>query len=108
MTLRHDLDGFVLDAVGFDADQLDAILTWLNEPDSDWRDRFERRVERTEVLGALLRLVRGGMVSVWVPSREMDDYVECGEGVWPASWPVGELHFDLTGRGRVRFLNRDS
>ena len=107
MTFRHAIDGFVMDAIAFDADQLDGILAYLNEPESEWRRSSERRAQRAEVLAALLRLVRSGSVSVWVPNPTGDDFVECGEGVWPDG-PMGELYFDLTGRGMVRYLNWDS
>jgi len=105
MPQNNPLDGFVLDAISFDAEQIDAIVAYLNTTDSDWRDRFERVVQRPEVLASLMRLVRDRLVEVRVP--EGNDFVEYGEGVWPDR-PLGEMYFDLTGRGRVRYLNWDS
>jgi hypothetical protein len=100
------LDGFVLDAVSFDAEDLNAIVAFLNDPESEWRARFERTVQRPEVLASLMRLVRDGLLEVWIPSPDGGDLVACDEGVWPDR-PIGELSFDLTGRGRVRYLNWD-
>lgn len=103
---RSPIDFFVLDAIAFDAEQLDDIVKYLNEPDSDWRDRFERLIQPIEVQAALMRLVKDGSVEVHVFDTTANDYLSCGEGVWPARH-LNEMFFDLTGRGRVLYLNLD-
>jgi hypothetical protein len=55
---------------------------------------------------SLMRLVRNGLVEVQVLDPASNDFIEYGEGVWPDG-PVGSMYFDLTGRGRVRYLNWD-
>ncbi len=104
---RSPIDYYVLDAICFDAEQLDDMVAFLNESDSEWRSRFERSIQRPEVLAALMRLVRDGLIAVAVPDPAGEDLEVCGEGVWPAR-PIGEMFFDLTGRGQVLYLNWDS
>ena len=103
---RQPIDYFILDAISFDAEQLDDMVAFLSNPDSDWMFRFERPPQRLEVQAALMRLVKDGSVEVHVPDGTGDDLVECGVGVWPAR-PVTEMYFDMTGRGRVLYLNWD-
>jgi hypothetical protein len=106
MSLGESLDQYVVDAIAFDAEQLDSIVEYLNDPDSEWSVRFERKVQRPEVLMSLMRLVRNGLVEVQVLDSASNDFIEFGEGVWPPN-PVASMYCDLTGRGRVRYLNWD-
>ncbi len=104
---RATLDGFVLDAIGWDAEQVPDIVKFLNESDSEWMSRFERPVQQPEVLAALMRLVKDGAVLIRFFDEEANDYVAGPVGIWPEML-YADMYFDLTGRGQVLFLNWDS
>ena len=106
MPKTRPVDGLILEAVSFDAETFDEIVAYLNGPDSEWRYRFERNAQRTEVLVALTRLVREGSIEVHLPRPDGLDVESCGEGVWPDR-PVEQLFFELTGRGWLLCLNSD-
>lgn len=105
MRHRQPLDYFVLDALSFDEEQFDQIVAYLNDAESEWRHRYERVVQRPEVLASLMRLVKDGLVVV-----QLDEHIAEGtdprEGVWPDK-PLTEMYFNITGRGEVLYLNWD-
>lgn len=105
---RAQLDFHVLDAIGNDADLYDDILKHLNDPVTGWRAENGRQIQGAEVHAALLRLVRDGLVEVHIVDVAKNDLMDCGEGVWPPDCSLAEMFFDMTGRGRVLYLNWES
>jgi hypothetical protein len=105
---RAPLDFHVLDAIAFGADLYEDIIRHLNEAVTGWRAEYGRSIQPAEVHAALQRLVRDGLVEVELLDTTENDFVECGEGVWPVDRQLDEMFFDMTGRGRVRYLNWDS
>ncbi len=105
---RSPVDYHVLDAILHDADLYDDILRYLNESEFSWHAEYGRILQPVEVQVALLRLVQDGLVEVSLIDPVENDFVECGERVWPADKQLSEMFFDVTGRGRVRYLNWDA
>ncbi len=105
---RSQLDYHVLNAIVFDADLYEDILKYLNESEISWRAETGRTVQPVEVQVALLRLVQAGLVEVHLIDPVENDFVDCGERVWPADKQITEMFFELTGRGRVLYLNWDN
>jgi hypothetical protein len=105
---RAPLDFHVLDAIANDADLYDDILKHLNDESTGWRAETGRPVQGAEVHAALLRLVRDHLVEVHLVDTAKNDFVGCGEGVWPPNTSLADMFFDLTGRGRVLYLNWES
>lgn len=104
---RSRLDYFVLDAISFDAEQLDQIVEFLNDPESAWAaETDDQKVHSTEIQAALMRLVKDKLIFVLYFDPAANDFIHCDEGVWPPK-PIAELYFDHTGRGRVLYLNWD-
>lgn len=104
---RSSLDYHVLDAILHDADLYDDILKYLNESEFSWHAEYGRTLQPIEVQVALLRLVQHGLVEIRVIDPVENDFVDCGERVWPADRQLSEMFFDATGRGRVLYLNWD-
>jgi hypothetical protein len=105
---RSQIDFHVLDAIAFGADLYEDIIKHLNEAVTGWRAEHGRTIQPAEVHAALLRLVHDGLVEVHLLDVAENDIVGCGEGVWPADKQLAEMFFDMTGRGRVRYLNWDN
>ena len=101
---RSPIDYHVLDAVMMGADLYADMVTYLNGADSLWRIEHDRPLQSAEVFASLQRLVRDGFVEVQLLDQVENDFVSCGEGVWPNN-DLAEMFFEVTGRGRVVFLN---
>jgi hypothetical protein len=104
---RSHLDYHVLDAIINDCDLYEDMMHFLNESEFSWHAEYGRTLQPVEVQVALLRLVQEGLVEVSLIDPVENDIVECGERVWPADKQLSEMFFDLTGRGRVLYLNWD-
>jgi hypothetical protein len=104
---RAAIDLFVLDAIAFDADTYEAILEYLNDKVTGRQDEHGGPIHPVEVQTALLRLVRDGFVEVSLFESPTVGHVGCGERIWPPNRELAEMWFDLTGRGRVLYLNWD-
>jgi len=104
---RSLLDYHVLNAIVNDCDLYEDMLRYLNESEFSWHAEYGRTLQPVEVQVALLRLVQDGLVEVSLIDPVENDIVDCGERVWPADKQLSEMFFDLTGRGRVLYLNWD-
>ncbi|MEO8451202.1 MAG: hypothetical protein ABI647_15500 [Gemmatimonadota bacterium] len=103
---RQQLDYRILDAIAFDAERHDDIVKYLNDPATSWRAEHGPPIQPAEVHAALVRLVNDGMIEVHLIDYEKDDFVGVGERIWPPK-QLAEMYFDLTGRGRLLYLNWD-
>ncbi len=104
---RSLLDYHVLNAIINDCDLYEDMMRYLNESEFSWHAEYGRTLQPVEVQVALLRLVQDGLVEVSLIDPVENDFVDCGERVWPADKQLSEMFFDLTGRGRVLYLNWD-
>lgn len=104
---RSHLDYHVLNAIINDCDLYEDMMRFLNESELSWHAEYGRTLQPVEVQVALLLLVQEGLVEVSRIDPVENDFVDCGERVGPADRQLSEMFFDLTGRGRVLYLNWD-
>jgi hypothetical protein len=98
---REPIDLFVLDTLANDIEALEDILRMLNSATVlGWRHAHPALFERDEVLLALLRNVKAGLVEACQYDPTAKALVGLGEQVWPAG-SADDLWFRMTSRGRM-------
>jgi hypothetical protein len=98
---REPVDLFVLDTLANDLEALDDILRMLNSATVlGWRHAHPDPFEREEVVLALARNIKAGLVEACVYDPAAKALVGLGEHVWPDG-SMDEFWFRMTRRGRM-------
>ncbi len=96
-------DMYILDALGHDAETIDAIVSYINEhPDADWV--FGRKYTRGDAVSGLTRLIRDGSVGVSIAAENGEDAMELPAGELPPG-NFSAAMYSMTPRGTLRYLN---
>lgn len=105
---RQELpDSFVMDAMANDIESVDDVLRTLNsKSDLGWTDVWGRQFTEDEVIGALIRLVRTGLVLAYAPIEGEAKLAPLAERALPQA--LGVAYFGLTERGRIVHANWDA
>lgn len=100
-------DMFVMDAMANDVESIDDLIRILNSSsDLGWTDVWGRMFTRDEVVSALMRLVRAGLVLAYAADGDKHELAPLDERVLPQS--LSEAYFGLTDRGRLVHANWDA
>ncbi len=97
---RDLIDYFVLDAVANDLEELDNILRLMNDEVYGWRSYHPALFTTADVIPALRRTVRDGLVRVAVVSATEPVLEELPERTWP-SGSLEDAWFGLTPHGKI-------
>jgi hypothetical protein len=94
------IDYFVLDSLANDLESLEDILRLLNSDELGWRSHHATRFERVEVVPALLRGIRDGLIRVAVPTSDGKALEPLEDRALPTGG-LDDVWFELTAQGRV-------
>ena len=94
-------DMYVLDALASDLESLDDIIRMLNsESDLGWRREWGADFRRPEIVQALVRLLRSGLVRCYLWDETVRGLVQCS----PRALPPGDFDaawYGITDQGRL-------
>jgi hypothetical protein len=97
---RPLIDYFVLDSLANDLESLEDILRLLNGEGLGWRVHHVEPFERAEVVPALLRGIRDGLIRAAVPAADGKALEPLEDRALPAG-SLDDVWFELTAQGRV-------
>jgi len=97
---RPLIDYFVLDSLANDLESLEDILRLLNSDGLGWRLHHAGPFERVEVVPALIRAIRDGLIRAAVPTADGKALEPLEHRALPTA-SLDDVWFELTARGRV-------
>lgn len=98
---RALVDYYLLDCLSYDIEDLGGIAEIMNsDSELGWKSHYGRIITRSEILEALVRCIKTGLVEACVPARGGLDIVGCGRSVVPPV-PFELLWFRLTSEGQL-------
>jgi len=97
---RELVDYFILDSLANDLEALEDVLRILNGDGMGWRSHHPEPFTRDEVVAALFRCIRDGLVRAAVLTADGKSLVSLEDRALPGC-SVDDVWFELTARGRV-------
>lgn len=106
MKKRHVVDYYVLESLIYDIESYPLICQMINSDHAEleWKSHYGGRVPETDILAALVRCVRSGLVEACVETETA--LVGCGDRVVP-DVPLDRLWYRLTDAGSLVVDNWD-
>ncbi len=97
---REPLDYFILDSLANDLEALEDVLRILNGDAIGWRTHYPVPFTRAEVVPALYRCIRDGLVRAAVLTEDGKSLEPLEDRALPTR-SVDDVWFQLTARGRI-------